>query len=73
MESKLAMKQIAIYNLEIQCDDNEQYSRRSCVRIHGLDYNCDEDNNVMEKVERCYRDMGIDFNLNEIDRAHYVG
>ena len=27
----------------------------------------------MEKVARCYRDMGIEFNQNEIDRAHYVG
>ena len=27
----------------------------------------------MEKVARCYRDMGIEFNQNEVDRAHYVG
>ena len=60
------MTQTAIDNIEIKCDDNEQYSRRSCVRIHGLDFNSDEDN-VMKKVERCYRDMAIEFNQNEID------
>ena len=37
LESKLAMKQNIIYHLEIKCDDNEQYSWRSCLRIHGLD------------------------------------
>ena len=33
LESKLAIKQTAVDNLEIKCDDNKQYSRRSCVRI----------------------------------------
>ena len=26
----------------------------------------------MEKVEKCYRDMDIEFNQNEIDRAYYI-
>ena len=38
LESKLALKQNIIDNLEIECDDNEGYSRRSCLRIHGLDF-----------------------------------
>ena len=72
LESKLAMKQTAIDNLKINCNDNEQYSRRSSLRIHGPDFNNEEDN-VMERVEKWYRDMGIEFNQNEIDRAHYIG
>ena len=27
----------------------------------------------MEKIERFYRDMGIEFNQNQIDCAHYIG
>ena len=27
----------------------------------------------LKKVEKCYSDMGIEFNQNEIDRAHYIG
>ena len=73
LESKLAMKKTALDNLEIKCDDNEQYCRRWCLRIYVLDFNSDEDNDVMEKVEKCYRDMGIEFKQNEIDRAHYIG
>ena len=46
LESKLAMKQNIIDHLEIKCDDNEQYSQRSCLRIHGLDFSSDEDEGV---------------------------
>ena len=51
LESKLAIKQNIIDNLEIKCDDNEQYSRRSCFRVHGLDFSSDEDEGVMKKWE----------------------
>ena len=73
MKSKLAMKQTARDNLEIRCDGNEQDSRRSYVCIHGLDFNSDENNNLMEKAERCCRDMDTEFIQNEIDCAHYIG
>ena len=73
LESKLAIKQNVIDNLEIKCDDNEQYSRRSCLRVHGLEFNSDNDEGVMKKVEKCCKDMDVEFNENEIDRAHYIG
>ena len=66
LESKLAMKQNIIDHLEIKCDDNEQYSRRSCLRIHGLDFSSDEDEGVLKKLEKCYSDMRIEFNQNEM-------
>ena len=72
LESKLSVKQNIIDHLEIKCDDNEQYSRRSCLRIHGLDFSSDEDEVVLNKVEKCYSDMGIEFNQIEIARAHYI-
>ena len=42
LEPKLAMKQNIVDHLEIKCDDNEQYSRRSCLPIHGLHFSSDE-------------------------------
>ena len=72
LESKLAMKQNVIDNLEIKCDDNEQYSRRSCLRVHSLEFNSDNDEGVMKKVEKCCKDMDVEFNENEINRAHYI-
>ena len=50
LESKLAMKQNIIDHLEIKCDDNEQYSRRSGLRIHGLCFSSNEDESVLKKV-----------------------
>ena len=59
---------------EIKCDDNEQYSRRSCLRIHGIQIADDDDTeNVMDIVKTCYSDVGLDFDENEIDRAHRIG
>ena len=72
LKSKLAIKQIAIDNLEIKCEGSERYSGRSSLRIHGLDFDSDEDNNVTEKLEKSYRHMGIEFNRNEMDRARYI-
>ena len=69
---KLAMKQNIIDHLEIKCDDNEQHSQISCLRIHGLDFTSDEDEGVLKKVEKYYSDMGIQFNKNEINRAHCI-
>ena len=48
-ESKFTMKQTTIDNIEIKCDVNKQYTRKSCVHIHGLDFISDEDNNIMKK------------------------
>ena len=73
LESKLAIKQNIIDTLEIKCDDNEQYSRRSCLRVHGLDFSSDENEGVMKKMKKCCSDMGIGFNQNDIDRVHYIG
>ena len=35
---KIALQGKKIENLSIKCDDNEQYSRRYCLRMHGLKY-----------------------------------
>ena len=73
LESKLALKQNIIDHLELKCDDNKEYRRRSCLRIHGLDFSSDEDKDALKKVEKYYSDMGIELNQNEMDRAHYFG
>ena len=43
------------------------------MRIHGLDFSSDEDEGLLKKVGKFYSEMGIEFNQNEIDRAHYIG
>ena len=54
-------------------DDNEQYSRRWCLRIHGNEFKEGDSGDIMEEIEKCYNVMGILFNENEIDRGHDIG
>ena len=53
--------------LEIKFHDNGQYSRRSCIRIHGVQYHENDDISVINKVEQCYDEIGVKF---EIDRVY---
>ena len=73
LESKIHSQENAFKKLEIISDDNEQYSRRSCLRIHGIEFKEGDSGDVMEELEKCYNVMGIPFNENEIDRAHGIG
>ena len=74
LESTLAVREKIIENLVINCDNNEQYSRRSCLRINGMQVQESENSNeVLSKVKSCYEEVGVDFNESCIDRAHRVG
>ena len=44
LDAKIAMQENLIKNLETMNDNNEQYSRRSCLRIHGIEMKNDEEN-----------------------------
>ena len=74
LESRVATQEQTINNLLTKCDDNEQYSRRSCLRIHGIESNSNEKNeDVIEKIRECYYALELPFNEEVIDRAHRVG
>ena len=72
LESKIHSQENAFKKLEIISDDNEQYSRRSCFRIHSIEFKKGDSGDVMEEFEKC-NVMGIPFNENETDRAHGIG
>ena len=58
----------------MKCDDNEQYSRRSGLRIHGVEVKEKEsEDDVMNKLGQCYSKLNVPFNPNDIDRAHRIG
>ena len=55
-------------------DDNEQYSRRSCLGIHGVEVKENEDEDgILNVLEDCYSNVNLQFDANEIDRAHRIG
>ena len=73
LESALELKDKTIENLLIKCDDNEQYSRRSCLRVNGLVFDEKKDENVEDLVENCFKELDLPLDKNCIDRAHRIG
>ena len=75
LEDQVTFQQNTIDNLTIMVDNNEQYSRRSCLRIHGIGYSKDQEGreNVMDIVRKCYEEVDIPFDERNIDRAHRIG
>ena len=74
LESRVVIQEQTINNLLVKCDDNEQYSRRSCLRIHGIEsHNNEKNEDVIEKVRECYDSLNLPFNEEVIDRVHRIG
>ena len=59
-------------NLKKKIDRQEQYSRRNCVLIHGIEENRDE--NTDELVNELVNEKLIEeISLHDIDRSHRLG
>ena len=70
LEEKIAHQEKKIENLSIKCDDNEQYSRPYCFRMHGLKYDKNENqNDMVSKVSECFSEIGLSYEEAEIDRC----
>ena len=37
LDERVSYQENIINQLLVKCDDNEQYSRRNCLRIHGIE------------------------------------
>ena len=72
LEKKISDMSSKIENLEKSIDDQEQYSRRNCLVIHGISESDGENtddiviNTVQDKME-------ITVFINDIDRTHRIG
>ena len=80
LESNLAIRENTINvllnrldSIEVVADNNEQYSRRSCLRIHGIEYEDGNIDNSMDVLEKCYEEVKVPFNKSDIDRVHRIG
>ena len=73
LESRVAIQRKTIKNFLTKCDNNEQYSCRSCLRISGIESNSNKKNeDVIEKIRECYNALELTFNEEVIDRAHSI-
>lgn len=63
--------------LEERLDRTEQYSKRSCLRIHGVPVaakgTVETNEKVMKIVQDVHADIKVPFDAKNIDRAHRVG
>ena len=74
LESIITIHDNTIDQLLVKCDNNEQYSWRSCLRIHGGEVKENEDEEgIMNVREACYSSVNLQFHANDIDRAHRIG
>ena len=77
LESNLALKQktidVLLSNLEKKADENEQYSRRSCLRINGIEWEEGKVEDINEVLKPCFDKINIPFDPTSIDRAHRIG
>ena len=73
LEGKIAIQANTIDQLIIKRDDNEQYSRRSCLRIQGIECSDDEKNVLLQRVRECYKEMNLPFQDENIDCVHRIG
>ena len=73
-KNEFHFKKIPSISSLIKCDDNEQYSRRNCLRIHGIESKKNEKiDDVWQKVTDCYEPVQVSFAQEDIDCAHRIG
>lgn len=59
---------------ERKCDELEQYGRRPSLRIDGIPVEKNENpDKLNEIVSECFKIMGVEFCLMNVDRMHRVG
>ena len=69
LERKVTSLNKSLNKLEISINDGEQYSRRMCLRIDGIDLKSDENENnssCMEKVQKGSRKWECKYQLHQL-------
>ena len=77
LEAKNAMLESHVVQLRSNQESQEQYSRRLCLRIDGIRFpangNQESSDDVLEKVKHVFNEIGVEVPDAVIDRAHRIG
>ena len=74
LESKMAIMEKYIKHLEKGVDDQEQYTRRLCLRIDGIAPDEKESSEeCLGKVKAVFANIKVNVPDDVIDRAHRIG
>ena len=72
LQIEVSSLEIEVKNLEKKADDQEQYSRRNCLLIHGLNETKTENRDEMV-LEVINDKLNIEMSQISIDRSHRLG
>ena len=77
LEDKVGILERHVLYLEKSNDDGEQYQRRLCLRINGIDLpssgESESADECLHKVQKVFDEIGVDVPDTVIDRAHRIG
>ena len=76
MNDKIAILSNTVDVLRKNQDNQEQYSRRYCLRMNGIKKNQDENESsdvCINKVVKVCQNLNLDIKNEDIDRAHRIG
>jgi len=74
LRDRLAVLSGVIDYLKVSSDNQEQYSRRTCLRINGIKSEKDETaENCLEKVQKVCKDLNVEIPYESFERAHRIG
>lgn len=75
LEDKVAVLTASVNAMKSHADNNEQYSRRQCLRINGIPKEDNESSNkcVDKVIDLCKNSLKVNIEKADIDRAHRVG
>ena len=60
------------FQVDKTLDRQEQYSRRNCLLVHGVEENNNEDTD-QEIINIVKNDLGEEITIHDIDRTHRLG
>ena len=77
MEDRVGILERQVSYLQKSNDDGEQYQRRLCLRINGIDLpssgESESADECLQKVQEVFTEIGVDIPNTVIDRAHRIG
>ena len=74
LEGRVAVLKKLIKCQKVKIDDNEQYSRRLCLRVNGIPCKSRESNKDLEQIlNKDFVKMSLDLPHDVIDRVHRTG
>lgn len=76
LESRVVIMERYVAQLQRSADEQEQYQRRLCLRINGVEVEDGKEetgNDCLNKCKKIFKDLGVRIPESSLDRAHRIG